>query len=207
MRKKLRRPSSESVRYASATAAASARCVIVSCRRSRSATTSRTRATSRSGSPGATSSATRPGVRRRPRRRDAIEEPTLRHRVRLSRRARVTVSRVAARAQQRAGPGVGELAVVDDLGAVHDARGRCRRRRRTGAARRSGRSNRIRTGCGADRLGVDDDDVGVPALCEAAAFLQAVQPRGHVGEEVDRLFDRHELALAHRLHRAARSSS
>ena len=51
----------------------------------------------------------------------------------------------------------------------------------------------------ADGLGVEHDDVGLPPLLDPAALAQAVELRGRVGDEVDRLLERQHLALAHRL--------
>ena len=47
----------------------------------------------------------------------------------------------------------------------------------------------------ADGLGVEHDDVGLPPLLEPAPLAQAVELRGRVGDEVDRLLERQQLAL------------
>ena len=48
---------------------------------------------------------------------------------------------------------------------------------------------------GADARLVEDDDVGVPALGQATALGDAVEPRGNVGELMDRFLESEETAL------------
>ena len=49
---------------------------------------------------------------------------------------------------------------------------------------------------GADGLGVEDDEVGVEALGDAAPVAQPEQPGGHVGHELHGPLERHQLAAA-----------
>ena len=54
------------------------------------------------------------------------------------------------------------------------------------------------TGRGPTGRRVEHHEVGVPALGDAPAPAQPVEPGGHVGEQVDGLLEREQLALAHR---------
>ena len=96
---------------------------------------------------------------------------------------------------------VGVAAGAHDLGAV-TITCRCRWRRRTGGRpRRAGRS--ACDGLGGDGVRVEHDHVGHAALGERAPVAQAVEAGGHVGDEVDRLLQRQQAVLAHRLPRAS----
>ena len=86
--KKLRRPSSESATYASATAAASARWVIVSCSRSSSVMTSRQASRVTLGEAGREVERGPSGRAPKSASAEPIEEPAGRHRQRFSRRRR-----------------------------------------------------------------------------------------------------------------------
>ena len=70
-----------------------------------------------------------------------------------------------------------------------------------------GRSNCIRTGCAPTVSGSMTTTSACQPVCEPAALRQAVQARGHVGEQVDRLLDRHAARARAPACRAARSSS
>src|SRR3954451_4990023 len=102
---------------------------------------------------------------------------------------------VAPGVEERAGRGAGESAVVDDARAVDedglDAFG-------VGVepAGVAGEVGSRALGAVADGVGVEEHEVGGPAVGDAATVLEAVQAGGDVGELVDRFLEGDDLLLA-----------